>query len=875
MLAAVAQFWALDAQSLWYDEGFSVWLSVQPAGEIIERTAADIHPPFYYLLLHGWIGLVGDSEWALRFLSALFAVLTVPLLWQFGRRLLRQERAGDMVAFLAAISPLWLWYGREVRMYALLLALLAAAALLLLKTLRGQWWAALLLAILLTVGVYTHFYVWFVVVAWALAAAVTWLRKPQLSSLLPILSAFTIPVVAYLPWLAVTLRRLDEDRSYWEGLLGAGEVAGQTLGSWMVGHTMVEAVALPLGWVGGGLALLGCAVLFWRARRPDPAEGLLWRASGTPRLPLVNGLLLLLWLVLPFVGLYLLSWNRPKFHPRYLIFAAPAFLLLLAAFVTWCWTRRWAGKLVGSLVFAGVVGVFLVADWNLFNDPAFAKADWRGVATYLKENRQVEEPLLLVSGHAFPVFHYYYRERENVFYLPNEPTLDTTAVLGLTAGKQVAADIEGARDVWVVEWQDEVVDPEEVVPALLNALGASAEQAAQFMEVSLTHWSLPESPELDAVLEPDYLVNARFGEKLTLLGWDEPAEASAVDEGLFLRLYWAAQQPLEGDYKVRLSVVDEEGFVYGGWDQRPTSYLYPTFRWQAGEPRLASVRVPLQPGTPPGKYHVKLSVYEDGESGNLDLLDGAGAPQGQELLLGPVTLAPSTTGWFAAGLPNTASEIDRTLLGSLELLAVQFSQSGGLEAGQRFPCRLWWRTHGPVPGARLHVGWENGSGIVESNSQLLGGDEWSGEHWRAGELLMTPLTVRVPRELEAGTAQLVVWVSDATGRESERVPLMTEEIAAPQRTFDAPRVEVPQAAAFGETIRLLGYALDSEQLRPEEPATLTLYWESAGEMDVSYTTFVHLLTKDGAIVPGAGEDKLPLNGARPTDSWVKGGVCGS
>ena len=69
-LATSLQFWALDAQSLWYDEGFSVWLSEKSLSEIVALTAADIQPPLYYLLLHGWIKLVGKSEFALRFLSA-------------------------------------------------------------------------------------------------------------------------------------------------------------------------------------------------------------------------------------------------------------------------------------------------------------------------------------------------------------------------------------------------------------------------------------------------------------------------------------------------------------------------------------------------------------------------------------------------------------------------------------------------------------------------------------------------------------------------------------------------------------------------------------------------------------------------------------
>src|SRR5205085_11298521 len=76
--AYILRLFHLDAQSLWYDEGFSAWLSAMPLDQITARTAVDIHPPLYYYLLHFWIGLMGQSEFALRFLSLAPGVLLVP-----------------------------------------------------------------------------------------------------------------------------------------------------------------------------------------------------------------------------------------------------------------------------------------------------------------------------------------------------------------------------------------------------------------------------------------------------------------------------------------------------------------------------------------------------------------------------------------------------------------------------------------------------------------------------------------------------------------------------------------------------------------------------------------------------------------------------
>jgi len=97
-VAFVLRLFHLDYQSLWYDEGFSWWLSSQSLDEIIARTAADIHPPLYYLVLHFWMIAVGASEFALRYLSLGAGVLLAPAFFILARRLLNEPVAWLAVA---------------------------------------------------------------------------------------------------------------------------------------------------------------------------------------------------------------------------------------------------------------------------------------------------------------------------------------------------------------------------------------------------------------------------------------------------------------------------------------------------------------------------------------------------------------------------------------------------------------------------------------------------------------------------------------------------------------------------------------------------------------------------------------------------------
>src|SRR6476619_6902392 len=62
----------------WIDEGISVGIASHGFGQIPGALGQDGSPPLYYLLLHGWIQLVGTGEPATRSLSLLFALPPCP-----------------------------------------------------------------------------------------------------------------------------------------------------------------------------------------------------------------------------------------------------------------------------------------------------------------------------------------------------------------------------------------------------------------------------------------------------------------------------------------------------------------------------------------------------------------------------------------------------------------------------------------------------------------------------------------------------------------------------------------------------------------------------------------------------------------------------
>ncbi len=125
-LALVLRLWGLSDHNIWWDEGYTVWLARMPVPQIIETTAYDVHPPGHYLLTRGWLLLMGDDEWTLRFPSVFAGVLTVALAGGFGR-MIGRRRTGVLAAAFVALSGFAVIWSQEIRMYSWATALTLAA----------------------------------------------------------------------------------------------------------------------------------------------------------------------------------------------------------------------------------------------------------------------------------------------------------------------------------------------------------------------------------------------------------------------------------------------------------------------------------------------------------------------------------------------------------------------------------------------------------------------------------------------------------------------------------------------------------------------------------------------------------------------------
>ena len=873
LLGLGLRLYRLDAQSLWYDEGFSVYLARMGLDEITARTAADIQPPLYYYLLHGWIKLWGDGEPALRSLSVLFGVLTVPLMYAVAWQLMRSRLAGLLAALLVAVSPLHVWYGQETRMYTLLTFLCLLASYFLLRVVEAEkkWQIAILWAAYTLTSItalYTHYFAFAILAFQAVYVLVVFAARGFRPAHLVLggLASGAVIIICYLPWLPHLLTRYATDVSYLPGQLKVHEVLVDIGLSFVGGESISEAIGIVLA-IGYGLVAVLCtlALLSQAARDAQhsaPSDPDSLPASYYPLL------FLLLYLLLPPALILALSYNSPKFNARYLMVSHPAVLLIFAGGLAALWQRR-SGALaqiayrtlsVVALIF--LLGVSAYANWNAYTDPAFARADFRGAARYLREHSSADEAILLVSGHMFPVFDYYAPGVER-HLLPDSPTLDTTRTLDYSIAADLNNWLAGKSGVWLVLWQDQVVDPTGYLTTMLGEVAQEQPVERAFPQIEVRHYRLPANLFIPGEPTIDHPADFNFGNRLHLLGYTQTGDRQVV-------LFWEALEPLDEDYRVSLVLRDTAGQSWGQWDGRPAAYLYPTDRWPVGQVVFGRHNLVPVPGTPPGDYGLEVGVYTEDDLIGLDVLDQAGAPQGKRAMLGAVGLSVPAVTVEQVAAPHP----DRIEVGDGLALVGWDLDHEEAQPGEQLLLTLVWSVEGQ-PEGEYHVRVL----LVDATGQTLDAgifpltNLWHPTTiWLPGQAWRGQMTFRLPIQAQPGEGQgyrLAVQLVDVGGAPlGPPADLTGIRVLPTTRTFTSPQPQAVRKANFDDKIMLVGADLASITVAPGSGLPVTLYWQALAEMDIPYTVFVHLLGPDGQVV--TGHDGEPVGGTRPTTGWVPG-----
>jgi mannosyltransferase len=251
---------------LWLDEALSANIAGLPLGDIGPALRRDGHPPLYYVLLHGWQEVVGDSATAARLLSALVGLALVPMAWVAAGRI-GGRRAAWAAALLVALNPFVLRYSTEARMYEMVMVLVLGGWLVSDRALvRPTWGRLAALAALTSALVWTHYWgLWFtgaaglgLLVRAALAHRAG--LRPRRDASLRVSGALVVGALTFLPWVPNLLYQSAHTGTPWARPAVPTEVLSVSLldfGGGNAGESVLLAVATSMLLALGLLALPG------------------------------------------------------------------------------------------------------------------------------------------------------------------------------------------------------------------------------------------------------------------------------------------------------------------------------------------------------------------------------------------------------------------------------------------------------------------------------------------------------------------------------------------------------------------------------------------------------------------------------------------
>lgn len=364
VLAAALRMARIDAREPWLDEACTALISGRDLSDLAEVFTGESNPPLYYALLLAWQKVAGNAPWALRLPSVLAGVALVPMVWAFARRVGAGSVAALAGAFLAAASPVLLFYSLEARAYLLLWCLAFGAVIAMDDVIRrpGRSGPVILAAALGAAALYTHYYGVFLLPLWGIA----WCAVPAGRARRRVGLGAAATLMAWAPWAGLHLvSHVGHHGQAWLEQFAA------TPWAMLVESVSILCLVPPfpaylgelgaLGRIPGhaeltglwiGVPVIGGALGIWGAARRGTAPG----GPGRARAALLTAAVLL-----PVLGALVVSLVRPIYLPgRYELMACPPFLVLWALGIQGLLDgargglRRWAQGAVVVLTLAAV-----------------------------------------------------------------------------------------------------------------------------------------------------------------------------------------------------------------------------------------------------------------------------------------------------------------------------------------------------------------------------------------------------------------------------------------------------------------------------------------------------------------------------------------
>lgn len=435
LMVAFAIFFSVTVfaqTSLRLDEAQSLFQTDRDIFGMLNLIAQDVHVPLYHTLLHYWQIVFGQDIFIARMMSLAFFIGTILMTYLLATYALGRRSVGLFAAFLVTISPFMNWYGSEARMYTMLSFVTVLHVFFFVKIMkmsgssRWVWWT-----ITGVIGVYTHYFFIFVLIAEFIALLVLRRKFVGRYPIRAIVVCGSLIAASLIPWvLYVYSLGFASNTQPALPQPSAGDLF-DTYAQFIFGF-QVPAVNTLIISLWPVMVLLAFFAL-QRTRKKVPPEIILF----------------LFLAVVPVLSAFIISVTiRPFYLSRYLIVSLPAVFIFMA----WILTRYrpWVARTVGIILVAVVTLLFTV---QVLSPSTPVKEDYRQAVQYLEKNAGPSDVIVLAAPFTVYPVEYYYKGTAKLTTQPiwdrfksgSVPAYDKTKV-----AEQTKQNVESYQYAWLM-----------------------------------------------------------------------------------------------------------------------------------------------------------------------------------------------------------------------------------------------------------------------------------------------------------------------------------------------------------------------------------------------------------------------------------------
>ncbi|NLE43103.1 MAG: hypothetical protein GX620_00150 [Chloroflexi bacterium] len=192
-------------------------------------------------------------------------------------------------------------------------------------------------------------------------------------------------------------------------------------------------------------------------------------------------------------------------------------------------------------------------------------------------------------------------------------------------------------------------------------------------------------------------LNVNFSDQIALLGYDLPRTRVRSGDSLPVSLYWQAIGAVGANYQSFVHIANPLHIIWGQEDHLNPGGL-PTRRWVNHKYVVDSFRVTVQPGTPPGQYHLNVGLYSMEQGVRLFRLDDSGAFAGDSQVIATIEVLPPIRPPTDQQLGAQPTEDQPRVDGCSVYLVGTQRESNEITIPAVWSMDLYWRAKEAAPG---------------------------------------------------------------------------------------------------------------------------------------------------------------------------------